>query len=788
MLFKSTIIILAAAASVNAHGKLLAITGANGAKANGLAIDPAVPNTVSISFSAPYSLLRKSPSCNLSQGSTKTIEADTTIFGAKTNRNPDAASGCGKTPGGGAVDCAQAAAKSLATSGGTVPTANADGTVDLTFHQVNQDGAGPLAAMVSGDMGATWQAATVQENVKGTIGLSAAKNVDVPVRVQVPAGTSCGGTAGTATGVCLVALANPIAGFGGSAPFQMANAAPAAAAPAAAASPAKAPVAARQVPGDVAALLESEGVDPADFTAKKRQVPADVASLLESEGVDPADFQIKAFLHKRHVRDFTSLPVKLSTTVSILPRWAQEGGGSGTKQYYTKVKQGNKLIPESESRQICLLDLPDEMLAKIMSGVAPLGGRKVHALRLVNRRLSTVASSVFFASVNIPRASLDDNDDLFALLLENRYNIRETATSITYSLHGNGLQSTPAAAIKSLGNLSRVLLMGPPRGNAHDLPDVVQQALSSQPKLHTLSLANFWFPVGPHTEGTLLTRCGSQVRHLTLDNISGDGLYAHMAQDPPELMCLPENGVQVLEVYHPRELTGSGETRQILLALYTCRKSVREINLEWKEAAPTTADHYLPVIGLLSDSAKSLSIQGLLPLFNAQYGPAHLTTSSYMSTFLGYIGKSPLPKLSLPVFKSFDVNSVLLTLRLPKIKYLSLSTSPFAAFLLAPDFLTSAIYSSLSTFLTSSIFPALLTLHLTGWLDTTDIVTLATIPPSDLAISYNYVFGLLGILRVLGARNLVLENSNGHPSGDAKCHFQRIGESGDWTVKLKRYW
>ncbi|KAK4701273.1 hypothetical protein P7C70_g4963, partial [Phenoliferia sp. Uapishka_3] len=235
MLAPSVLILLLAFATsnVNAHGKLLAITGANGATANGLAIDPSVPNT----------------------GSTKAIEADTTIFGAKTSRNPAAASGCGKTPGGGTTDCASAAAKSLATSGGVVPTANSDGTVDLTFHQVNQDGAGPLTAMVSGDMGATWQEATVKQNVNGFIGLSGTKNEDIPVKVQVPAGTSCGGTAGSTSGVCLVALANPIAGFGGSAPFAMAGAAPPAAA-----SPAAANVAGkkRQIPSEVTDLLPSE--------------------------------------------------------------------------------------------------------------------------------------------------------------------------------------------------------------------------------------------------------------------------------------------------------------------------------------------------------------------------------------------------------------------------------------------------------------------------------------------------------------------------------------------------
>ncbi|KAL8286624.1 hypothetical protein RQP46_004152 [Phenoliferia psychrophenolica] len=227
MLFPSSLAFLAVVASVNAHADTELSQGANGVNANGLAIIPGTPGT----------------------GSTKVTEVDTTIFGAKANRDAASTTGCGKTKGGGVVDCATAAAASLATAGGQVPTANSDGTVDLVFHQVNQDGAGPLAAMVSTDMGATWEAAT----------------------------TTCAGTAGSATGVCLVALANPIAGFGGSAPFQMANAeAPAAASvPAAAASaPAAAPVA-------------------------KRQVPPELAALLTSEGVDPADFQIKAFLHKR---------------------------------------------------------------------------------------------------------------------------------------------------------------------------------------------------------------------------------------------------------------------------------------------------------------------------------------------------------------------------------------------------------------------------------------------------------------------------------------------------------
>ncbi|KAL8278627.1 hypothetical protein RQP46_008919 [Phenoliferia psychrophenolica] len=241
---KCILVVLAAVVSVNAHGKLQAIQGANGVTANGLAIVPSTPNT----------------------GKTKAIEADTTILGAKTAKAVAAATGCGKTQGGGVIDCNQAAAVSLATSGETVPTANSDGTVDLTFHQVNGDGAGPLTAAVSTDMGKTWQQATVLADVPGTRGRSQAKNIDVPVKVQVPAGTSCAGTSGSTTGVCLVALANPVAGFGGSAPFAMSApaAAPAAAAPA--------PVQANSLAlsADEIATLNAEGVDQADFTPDRR--------------------------------------------------------------------------------------------------------------------------------------------------------------------------------------------------------------------------------------------------------------------------------------------------------------------------------------------------------------------------------------------------------------------------------------------------------------------------------------------------------------------------------------
>jgi hypothetical protein len=80
-----------------------------------------------------------------------------------------------------------AAAGSGATSG--LPTTADDGTITMTFHQVNQDGAGPLTAQIDATSGGTdpaaFQDATVSQNVPGIGigGLSAASSMDFPVKV-----------------------------------------------------------------------------------------------------------------------------------------------------------------------------------------------------------------------------------------------------------------------------------------------------------------------------------------------------------------------------------------------------------------------------------------------------------------------------------------------------------------------------------------------------------------------------------------------------------------------------
>ncbi|KAF2798220.1 hypothetical protein K505DRAFT_268186 [Melanomma pulvis-pyrius CBS 109.77] len=261
----SLAILAAIAAHVSAHGVITEIQGANGVNMPGLSVQDGTPRDCA------------SPGCG--------SEADTSIIRAKEVGGK--ASPLGRTQGGGAVDAGAAiatfmgtgaagatakrqllagllggkgkgkagAAGGAAAGAGTktakgtteqgvaaaagsgassgLPTTADDGTITMTFHQVNQDGAGPLTAQIDATSGGTdataFQDATVTQDVPGIGigGLSAASTMDFPVKVQMPAGMTCTGTAGGASNVCVVKMQNSaLAGpFGGSAAFTQSTAA-----------------------------------------------------------------------------------------------------------------------------------------------------------------------------------------------------------------------------------------------------------------------------------------------------------------------------------------------------------------------------------------------------------------------------------------------------------------------------------------------------------------------------------------------------------------------------------
>jgi hypothetical protein len=136
-----------------------------------------------------------------------------------------------KTPKGTKEASVQAAAGVAASDG--LPTCDDDGTINMVFHQVNQDGAGPLTAAIDATSGGTdtaaFKTAKVTQDVPGIGfgGLSGASTMDFPIAVQMPAGMTCQGSVGGAENVCIARVRNSaLAGpFGGSVAFTQSAAA-----------------------------------------------------------------------------------------------------------------------------------------------------------------------------------------------------------------------------------------------------------------------------------------------------------------------------------------------------------------------------------------------------------------------------------------------------------------------------------------------------------------------------------------------------------------------------------
>ncbi|KAL8276599.1 hypothetical protein RQP46_011022 [Phenoliferia psychrophenolica] len=164
---------LALVSLVSAHGALVAIAGANGIQGQGFAIVETTPRDGT----------RRNP-----------FQADTSVFKAN-------AGACGQTAEG-PVDIATNTAAAVSAG---VPSMDSDGTVTMTIHQVNGDGAGPYACGVSADAtGASFVAMTVTTNVPGQNSRSNARATDFPLVAAVAPGTTCTGAGGT----CLVRCMN----------------------------------------------------------------------------------------------------------------------------------------------------------------------------------------------------------------------------------------------------------------------------------------------------------------------------------------------------------------------------------------------------------------------------------------------------------------------------------------------------------------------------------------------------------------------------------------------------
>lgn len=86
----------------------------------------------------------------------------------------------------------------------------------MTLHQINGDGAGPMACSVDPTAkGDSFQDMTISTNVPGNNGRSDAADQDFPLVAQMPAGVACTGTVAGQNNLCMVKCQNPAGPFGG---------------------------------------------------------------------------------------------------------------------------------------------------------------------------------------------------------------------------------------------------------------------------------------------------------------------------------------------------------------------------------------------------------------------------------------------------------------------------------------------------------------------------------------------------------------------------------------------
>ncbi|KAJ5226014.1 hypothetical protein N7468_007239 [Penicillium chermesinum] len=216
-----------------------------------LSSGPVDPKRVIMNFMTPQTAARTHARqfLNARQVLNDAASVITNAGGAILNGAQDIAD---KTPFGGAIKGAQSAVDDVAgampgdkpgatTPEGTVetgikdfagkgvdkglPTMSEDGVITMIYHQVNQDGAGPLSAEIdatsAGADPKAFKSAKVIQNIPGVAGFSTSSTMDYEVKVQVPSGMKCTGVIGDIKDICIVRVRNnAISGpFGGSAAF-----------------------------------------------------------------------------------------------------------------------------------------------------------------------------------------------------------------------------------------------------------------------------------------------------------------------------------------------------------------------------------------------------------------------------------------------------------------------------------------------------------------------------------------------------------------------------------------
>jgi len=105
---------------------------------------------------------------------------------------------------------------------GGLPKVSESGTLNMTLHQINQDGAGPFTCSL--DMTGTGMnfssSIKVLTDIPGVDGRNKKKIIDWPFVVELPSDLKCTGSSGNLTGICLVKCWNKTGPWGGCIPIQ----------------------------------------------------------------------------------------------------------------------------------------------------------------------------------------------------------------------------------------------------------------------------------------------------------------------------------------------------------------------------------------------------------------------------------------------------------------------------------------------------------------------------------------------------------------------------------------
>ncbi|KAK4701524.1 hypothetical protein P7C70_g4706, partial [Phenoliferia sp. Uapishka_3] len=133
-----------------------------------------------------------------------------------------------------------------------------------------------------------------------------------------------------------------------------------------------------------------------------------------------------------------------------------------------------------------LLALPNELLFKIASLVAPNGGRKARHLSLVCRHFATIVAPITWSQIIVPE-DYDGQDELLSALIDTASGRASRVTSlhlpITYGGTPRPIKSW-AAVLKLLPNLERLHISGVSKQEY--MPTPIQLAIASLPRLTTL--------------------------------------------------------------------------------------------------------------------------------------------------------------------------------------------------------------------------------------------------------------------------------------------------------------